>query len=155
MTSPLSKLGLGSGQFALDQAHATIRGRSAHTEVRDILDIAARARLPVLDVAGRSTLAEQSLGEVMPRPVPFQVSVSTVRADRGPDAVEAELVASFRRLGVDRVETILVPSAADLFGAHGLALWDRLKALKDAGVCRKIGVSLFASDDPLGVAKRF
>lgn len=155
MTSPLSKLGLGSGQFALDQAHATVRGRSAHTEVRDILDIAARSRLPVLDVAGRSTLAEQSLGEVMPRPVPFKVSVSTVRADRGPDAVESELVATLRRLGVDRVETILVPSAGDLFGANGLALWDRLKALKDAGVCRKIGVSLFASDDPIGVAKRF
>jgi aryl-alcohol dehydrogenase-like predicted oxidoreductase len=155
MTSPLSKLGLGSGQFALDQAHATIRGRSAQSEARDILDIAARARLPVLDIAGRSTLAEAALGEVMPRPVPFQLSISTVRSDRGPEAVEAELFASMRRLGVDRVETILVPSAADLFGPYGLALWERLRALKDAGYARKIGVALFASDDPLGVARRF
>ena len=42
-----------------------------------------------------------------------------------------------------------------MFGPHGLALWDRLKALKDQGLTRKIGISVFASDDPLGLARRF
>ncbi len=63
--------------------------------------------------------------------------------------------ATLRRLGVEQADAILVPSATDLFGPHGLALWDRLKALKDEGLTKKIGVSVFASDDPLGVARRF
>lgn len=153
MTSPLSKLGLGSGQFALDQA--SVRGRPPQAEVRDILEIAARTRLAVFDVAGWSPQVETALGDIMPRPNPFKVSISTVRPDRGPDFVENEVRASMRRLGVDQVDAVLVPSATDLFGPHGLALWDRLKALKDQGLTRKIGVSVFASDDPLGVARRF
>ena len=153
MTSPLSKLGLGSGQFALEQA--SLRGRPPQAEVRDILDIAARTQLAVFDVAGRSPQVESVLGDIMPRPNPFKVSISTVRPDRGPDFVENEVRASMRRLGVDHVDAILVPSATDLFGPHGLALWDRLKALKDQGLTNKIGVSVFASDDPLGVARRF
>lgn len=153
MTSPLSKLGLGSGQFGLDQA--SVRGRPPAAEVRDILEIAARSRLGVLDVTGRSNQAEAAIGDVMPRPNPFQVCISTVRADRGADLVEAEARAALRRMGVDQAECIFVPSASELFGPHGLALWDRLKALKDEGLTRKIGISVFASDDPLGLARRF
>jgi aryl-alcohol dehydrogenase-like predicted oxidoreductase len=153
MISPLSKLGLGSAQFALDQA--LVRGRNPMVETRDILDIAGRADLKVFDVAGHSPNAEAALGEILPRPNPFRISISTVRPDRGPDFVEAEARAALRRLGVDQADAILVPAAADLFGPHGMALWDRLKSLKDQGLTRKIGVSVFASDDPLGVARRF
>ena len=71
------------------------------------------------------------------------------------DSVEAEARATLRRLGVEQADAILVPCAADLFGPHGMALWNRLRAMKDAGLTRKIGVSVFASDDPLGVARRF
>jgi len=155
MTSPLSKLGLGSGQFALDQADATVRGRSAKAEVRDILDIAGRARLPLFDITGRSPQAELALGEVMPRPNPFRISISTVRPDKGPDLVEAEARAALRRLGAEQADALIVPSAADLFGPHGNALWERLKILKAEGLTKKIGISVFASDDPVGVARRF
>ena len=154
MISPLSKLGLGSAQFGLDQT-TLVRGRAPKAEARDILDIAARAQLPVLDVDSHSGVAVAALGEVLPRPTPFRVSISTVRPDRGPDYVEAEARATLRRLGVEQADAILVPCAADLFGPHGMALWNRLRAMKDAGLTRKIGVSVFASDDPLGVARRF
>ena len=154
MISPLSKLGLGSAQFGLDQT-TLVRGRAPKAEARDILDIAARAQLPVLDVDGHSAVAEAALGESLPRPTPFRISISTVRPDRGPDYVEAEARATLRRLGVEQADAILVPCAADLFCPHGMALWNRLKAMKDAGLTRKIGVAVFASDDPLGVARRF
>ncbi|MFN3520985.1 MAG: bifunctional regulator KidO [Phenylobacterium sp.] len=155
MTSPLDKLGLGSGQFPLDQVHGTARGRPPQAEVRDILEIAARSRLPVFDVAGRSPQAETILGQVAPRPNPFRVSISTVRPDKGPEVVEAEARAALRRLNLDQVDVIFVPSASDLFGPHGLALWTRLQMMRDQGLCRRIGVSLYASDDPVGVARRF
>ncbi len=37
----------------------------------------------------------------------------------------------------------------------GLALWHRLKALRDEGLFDQVGVSAYASDDPAGLARRF
>lgn len=153
MSSPVSKLGLGSGQFALDRA--PVRGRSPQAEVQDILEVAARAGVRLFDVTGRSVQAEREIGAVLPHPERFNVCISTIRPDRGPDIVEAEARASLGRLGVAQAECIFVPSVAELLGPHGAVLWDRLRALKDEGLTRKIGVSVFASDDPLGVARRF
>jgi aryl-alcohol dehydrogenase-like predicted oxidoreductase len=150
----LAKLGVSTGQFGLDGQPAA-RGRPRDVEAREILGCAARAALPVLEVARQTGHAEQVLGEVMPRPNPFRLTITTVRPDRGPDFAEAELHAQLRRLGVDTVETILAPSATDLFSPNGPALWDRMRRLRDAGLCRKIGVSVYASDDPVGLARRF
>jgi aryl-alcohol dehydrogenase-like predicted oxidoreductase len=153
MTSPIAKLGLGSGQFGLDQA--AFRGRPREAEARDILAIAARSGIPTLEVGKHAPPSEAKLGQAMPRPNPFRLSLTTVRPDRGPDFAEAELRAQMQRLGAERVETILAPSATDLFSPAGPKLWDRLKALKDQGLCAKIGVSVYASDDPVGLARRF
>jgi aryl-alcohol dehydrogenase-like predicted oxidoreductase len=153
MSSPVSKLGLSSGQFAFDRA--PVRGRTPQAEVQDILEVAARSGVRLFDVTGRSVQAEREIGAILPRPEAFNVCISTIRPDRGPDIVEAEVRASLNRLGVTQAECLLVPSVAELLGPHGAVLWDRLKALKDEGLTRKIGVSVFASDDPLGVARRF
>ena len=154
MTSHISKLGLGTGQFGLDQQSAP-RGRPRDAEAREILSIAARSGLGVLDVDRHSATAEITLGQVMPRPHGFGVSITTIRPDRGPDLAEAEIRAQMIRLGVERVDTILAPSATDLFSLNGPALWERLRKLRDEGLCRKIGVSVYASDDPVGLARRF
>lgn len=153
MTSLLNKLGLGSGQFGLDQP--ALRGRPREAEARDILSIAARSGLGVLEVGRHSHAGESLLGQALPRPCPFRMTVTTVRPDRGPDLVEAEIRAQMARMGVERVDALLAPSATDLFSPLGPQLWDRLRKLKDEGLCARIGVSVYASDDPVGLAKRF
>jgi aryl-alcohol dehydrogenase-like predicted oxidoreductase len=154
MTSQLVKLGVSSGQFGLDQA-VTARGRPRDVEARDILSIAARSGLGVLEIGRHSTDGEKTLGQITPKPNPFRVTVTTVRPDRGPDFAEAEVRAQIARLGLASVDAILIPSATDLMSPTGPALWDRLRALRDQGLCRKVGVPVYASDDPLGVARRF
>lgn len=153
MSALLSKLGLGAAQFRLDGAAS--RGRTPEAEVGDILQIAARSRLAVFDVATAYAHAEQVIGERMPRPLPFRLVLKTARADRGPDFVETELRACLRRLGVERAYAVVVQSAGDLFGPHGAAMWDRLLRLRDQGLFDRIGVSACASDDPVGVVRRF
>ena len=154
MTSPIAKLGLGSGQFGLEQP-VSARGRSRDAEARDILSIAARAGVSVLEVGRHSQAVELTLGQVIPKPNPFRLTVTTVRPDRGADFAEAEVRAQIARLGVTAVDAIFAPSATDMLSPGGQALWDRLRELKDQGVCRKIGVSVYASDDPVGIARRF
>ena len=46
-------------------------------------------------------------------------------------------------------------SAADLEGAEGDALWTRLQGLKAEGLYGAIGVSAYAGDDPVRLARRF
>ncbi|MFZ5718527.1 MAG: bifunctional regulator KidO [Pseudomonadota bacterium] len=154
MTNLLSKLGLGTGQFGLDQPTGP-RGRPREAEAREILSIAGRSGLSVLEVARGSAVADSHLRTAIPQPNPFRLTLTAGRPDRGADAVEAELRAQMLRLGVERVDTIVVSSATDLFSPMGPLLWDRLRALKDEGVCRRIGVPVYASDDPVGVARRF
>lgn len=154
MTSPLHKLGLGTAQFGLDQPPGP-RGRPREAEARDILSTAGRSGMGVLDVARQGVGADNLLRGALPQPNPLKITITCPRPDRGPDAVEAELRAQMLRLGVERVHAIVVSSATDLFSPLGPALWDRLKALKDQGVCRQIGVPVYASDDPVGVARRF
>jgi len=154
MTSSLSKLGLGTAQFGLDQPPGA-RGRPREAEARDILSIAGRSGLSVLEVARQSVTADVHLRGSLPQPNPFRLSLTTIRPDRGPDAVEAELRAQMLRLGVERVDAIVAASATDLFSPMGPQLWDRLKRLKDEGLCKRIGVPVYASDDPVGVARRF
>jgi aryl-alcohol dehydrogenase-like predicted oxidoreductase len=153
MTSTISKLGLGSGQFGLDQQ--PVRGRPREAEAREILAIAARSGLGVLEVGRHPNSGEITLGQVIPKPNPFRLTITSVRPDRGPDLAEAEIRAQLARLNVTHADAILAPSATDLFSPHGPALWDRLRKLRDEGLCRQIGVSVYASDDPVNLAKRF
>jgi aryl-alcohol dehydrogenase-like predicted oxidoreductase len=154
MTSSLSKLGLATSQFGLDQPPGP-RGKPREAEARDILSIAGRSGMSVVEVVRGSATADTLLRGALPQPNPFRMTLTAVRPDRGPELVEAELRAQMLRLGVERVDTIVAPSATDLFSPLGPQLWDRLKALKDEGLCQKIGVPVYASDDPVGVARRF
>lgn len=154
LSVPLSKLGLGSAQFRLD-ATAPARGRSAEAEIGDILAIAARSGLSVLDCATASGQGESVIGERMPKPCPFRAIIKTGRIDRGPDHVEAEARASLRRLGLAQADAIVVQIAGDLLSPHGADAWDRLLKLRDEGLFAYVGVSVYASDDPLGLVRRF
>jgi aryl-alcohol dehydrogenase-like predicted oxidoreductase len=153
--APHEKLALGVTQLGLDQPSYTYRGRSPEREAADIFSIAARSGVPVLDAQVGFGQAETTIGRIMPRPCPFRVLIKTGRCDRGPDSVEDEARAALKRLRLDKADAIMVQSAADLFGAHGPAVWDRLRTLRDEGLFRAVGVSCFASDDPVGLARRF
>jgi aryl-alcohol dehydrogenase-like predicted oxidoreductase len=149
----VSKLGLGTAQFGLDGGAS--RGRPADLEVRDILNVAARSGLSVLDTGAASPHAETVLGALMPRPSSLRVSIKAPRGDRGPDFVEAEARASLVRMGMASADAIVVQSAGDLFSSYGMAMWERLLTLRDAGLFKRVGISAYASDDPAGLARRF
>lgn len=152
MRPPLSKLGLGASQI---QTGAGQRGRTPELELREMLVAAARAGIGFVDAGSATAVAEQLLGGALPQPAPFRLLVKSVRGDRGPDIVEAELRASLSRLRVAKARAVVVQSASDLFAPAGAALWTRLQALRDQGLVEQVGVSVYASDDPPAFARRF
>lgn len=98
---------------------------------------------------------ERWLGQSWPFPSPFQVSVRTVTVSDGVDRVEARARRSLERLGLPRGDSLLVSSASDLAGTEGRALWDKLLALKDRGLYRRIGFCASVEDGPALLARRF
>jgi aryl-alcohol dehydrogenase-like predicted oxidoreductase len=150
----LSKLGLGAAQFRLD-ASAPARGRPPEAEVGEILSIAQRSGLRVFDTTTHSDHAETVIGAQIPRPCRFRVVVKISRADRGGDYVENAVRGALKRLDLARAEAVVVQVAGDLFSPLGQDSWDRLLTLRDEGLFDLVGVSAFASDDPLGLVKRF
>jgi aryl-alcohol dehydrogenase-like predicted oxidoreductase len=150
----LSKLGLGASQFRFE-GPALGRGRTPESEVGEILSIAARSGLGVFDTAAGSSYGEAVVGGRLPQPCPFRMMVKAGRIDRGADHVEAEARASLRRLSLQRADGIIVQVAGDLFGAHGQESWNRLLRLRDEGLFAYVGVSVYPSDDPMGLVKRF
>lgn len=98
---------------------------------------------------------ERQLGQALPFPNPFRVTVRTVSLAEGVDRVEARARRSLERLGLPRGEALLISNAADLAGAEGRALWARVQALKDKGLFRRIGFCATAADGPALLARRF
>ena len=150
----LAKLGLGTAQFGLDYGISNGR-RLSETEAAITLDIAAKAGVDLIDTAAQYGETEAVLGRILPRPQPFRIVTKTAPLSEGVDAVEARARASLAKLGVEQADALLVHSTADLLSPDGPALWARLQKLKDEGLFRAIGVSAYAGDDPLGLARRF
>ena len=98
---------------------------------------------------------ERALCQAWPFPSPYQVSVTTLDAGEGPDRIAARARRSLERLGLPRGDVLLVRDGRDLAGAEGRALWDRLVALKDRGLFRRIGIRTRLEDSPVLVARRF
>ncbi|OYW40862.1 MAG: aldo/keto reductase, partial [Brevundimonas sp. 12-68-7] len=98
---------------------------------------------------------ERLLGQAWPFPSPFSVSVRAVALSEGLDRVEARARRSLERMGLPRGDVLLASGAGDLAGAEGRALWDRMQALKDRGLYRRIGFLTTMEDGPTLLARRF
>jgi len=120
-----------------------------------MLAAAVRSGLGLIDCGGASAAAEQIIGAQLPGATATPILIKSIRGDRGPEAVEQEARAALARLGLSRARAIVVQSASDLFAPSGAELWNRLKAMRDAGLFDQVGVSAYASDDPVGLARRF
>ena len=154
MNPVFARLGLGTAQFGLDYGVSNAGGRTPAPEAAAILARAAEAGVGVVDTASAYGEAEAVLGPALPRPCPFLV-VTKVGGVADDDALEAQARASLERMGVDHAYACLLHSAGDLDGQRGVALWARLRRLQARGLFRKIGVSAYASDDPVRLARQW
>lgn len=96
MHAAVTKLGLGVAQFGLDGGDRAV-GRPAQTEVREMLHLAARSGIRVLDAGAASSHCESVIGAMAPIGQPLSIIVKAARGDRGADYVEAEARASTLR----------------------------------------------------------
>ncbi|MCA8974160.1 MAG: aldo/keto reductase [Planctomycetes bacterium] len=148
-----SRLGLGTAQFGSAYGLANRGGRVTPERVRAILLAANAAGAAVLDTAPAYGDAEQVLGDLGAASAAFAVVTKTA-VGAGPAAVRAQLLRSLARLGRPVADALLVHDRRELLADDGPALWAALEAVRDEGLARRIGVSVYHPDEALRLARR-
>jgi aryl-alcohol dehydrogenase-like predicted oxidoreductase len=143
----VGKVGLGTVQFGQAYGVSNMHGQVPPNSVRAILKRAAAGGVTVLDTAANYGEAEQILSRSDTRA--FRIVTKTIGIENGVAAVAMRARQSAQTLKAD---TLLVHAAGDLADGE---LWPALQRLKAEGIFRSIGISVYAADDPAGLAARF
>ena len=151
------QLCLGTAQFGLPYGITNTAGQVSELEVLALLAEAAAAGLTMLDTAQAYGDAEGVLGRTLPPGHPFRL------ISKLPAQTQAVFTANDRfawdqafehscvRLGQPYLDALLLHSTADLRkpGNEHLRQW--LLSLRERGMVRRLGVSIYGSADLVGV----
>ena len=143
-------LGLGTVQFGLPYGVANGGTEVEAATIEDVLVTARAVGVTVIDTAAQYGASEARLGAADLSG--FTVVTKTPRlAELNPDQAESAVLAgahqSLAKLGIRRLDALLVHNAADLLGPAGDAIHAALIKLRATGVARRIGVSVYDGDE--------
>jgi aryl-alcohol dehydrogenase-like predicted oxidoreductase len=151
------KICLGTAQFGLPYGITNAAGQVAEAEVRALLADAAAAGLTLLDTAQAYGDAEAVLGRTLPHGHRFQL-FSKLPAQSQPaftaddrSGWDRAFERSCVRLGEPGLDALLIHSAADLRKPGGEHLLGWLLSLRERGLVRRLGVSIYGPADLDGV----
>lgn len=150
------RLAIGTVQFGTAYGISNRRGQVPLDEVGAILTDAAERGVDLLDTAAAYGEAEAVLGRLRPLSGHFRIVTKALPlGEGGTAAVAAGALGSLQELGRSEVEALLVHRASDLRGPEGEDLWRTLRRLQERGCFRRLGISAYAGDEPLDLARRF
>jgi aryl-alcohol dehydrogenase-like predicted oxidoreductase len=155
------KIGLGTTQFGLDYGISNRSGQVDESEVRQIIAIADRAGVRVVDTAPAYGDAEERLGRALAPDHHFRIVTKLPRLpeDLSADAVDGQVrttvAAALGRLRAARVYGLLVHHVGDLLGPLGPMVWTTLESLRNEGAVEKIGASIYTARDLDALLERY
>jgi aryl-alcohol dehydrogenase-like predicted oxidoreductase len=144
----IAKLGLGTVQFGLDYGVTNLRGRVSPDEASRIVGDAIAAGIRVFDTAAAYGDSETILGQVLRHPAARIVTKLPALDGESIDAAAIDglrriFEQSLKRLQRQSVDGLLLHRPDDLSKPGGDRLARLLADLKNSGLCRKIGVSVY------------
>lgn len=134
------KLALGTVQFGLDYGVSNRTGQVAPSEVSAILAAARAAGIKTVDTAIAYGNSEARLGAAGVKG--FDV-VSKLPAGVPPSSIRDHVTASLERLGITELYGLLLHRSSDLAGPDCDSIHGVLASLRQDGLVRKIGVSIY------------
>lgn len=146
----LNRLALGTVQFGLDYGISNSEGVTPLEEVREILTVAKRNNIRVIDTAPMYGGSEEVLGKTLPDGNDFDIVTKTPRfdeinTDKKAEFLEKTFRGSLKKMNRRGVYGLLIHHANDLLGNGGDFLFGKMKELKTEGMVKKIGVSVYTS----------
>lgn len=156
------RIGLGTAQFGMPYGISNQKGKISVGEAHAIFAAAAANGINLIDTAAAYGDSEAALGHHLRRfGEHFKVVTKTMPLSHIGDATDAprfvreSFIRSLERLGLERVEGLLVHHANDLLGPKGGQIWDVLQDLRTKGLVARTGVSAYTGADIDAVLERF
>jgi aryl-alcohol dehydrogenase-like predicted oxidoreductase len=153
-----ASLALGTAQFGLDYGLTNFAGKLSSSEIERILQHAQARGISWLDTAAAYGDAEARIGSLLAGDDSFLICSKLLPAPVGGhvlDSAQHSLERSLHDLKRDRLDALLVHAPADLLQPRGENLWRWLLGLREQGVARSIGVSVYEESEIEALTERF
>lgn len=140
----MTKLALGTAQFGLTYGIADPQPQMAYLEAKDTVDYAYSHKINVLDTAMGYGDSESRLGEIGVRD--WKVISKLPEVPAGEDVsgwIVSAVHSSLAKLKIESLYGLLLHRPAQLLGDKGLEINAALERLKDEGLVKKIGISIY------------
>jgi aryl-alcohol dehydrogenase-like predicted oxidoreductase len=144
----MSKIALGTVQFGTDYGISSVGGKVQKGEVRKILNYAKSQGINFLDTAPSYGDSEKVLGgcsthefHIITKTRHFDCSVI---GEKELKLLESDFTQSQIDLKRERIYGVLVHNADDLLKYGSDKIFNQLNSLKQAGIIKKIGVSIYS-----------
>jgi hypothetical protein len=142
----MSKIALGTAQFGLPYGISNTHGQVDRNEIEAIFQVARSANITLLDTAIAYGNSEESIGatdslsfEIVTKLPPFPASETSVA-----EWVRNQIYNSLTKLKRKSISGLLLHNPVDLLGSSGNELHDSLANLKQDGLIKKFGVSIYS-----------
>lgn len=154
--SKVNKIALGTVQFGIDYGVANQAGRVSTDAVKNILKYAQDSGIDVLDTAIAYGESERVLGESNIQNFSIVTKLPELPIQADPLFwVQNQLRGSLERLGVSCVDGLLLHRPGQLLQENGDVLYEQLLFLKQQGLVKRIGVSVYGPEELEQLSERF
>ncbi len=143
------KLALGTAQFGLPYGVANKLGQVSRAEAKLMLRLASENGIDTIDTAIAYGESEKCLGEIGVENFNMVTKLPAM-PNRCLDInnwIHEQVSSSFVRLGVGQVYGLLFHKSQDLLGPNGRELYRAIDSLKEKGLVKKIGISIYSPNE--------
>ncbi len=148
MNKTISKLALGSANFGFDYGLTNTSGKISKSELKNILFLAERSGIEVVDTAQAYGDSEKRLGALCCDGRFKFVTKIGVSLDEGfeKNSLNKIVEQSRKRLNQSRLYAIMLHRPEVLLGDKGSTIIKELQWLKDLNIVSKVGISIYSPE---------
>ena len=143
------KIALGTVQFGLKYGVANAGGQVLPEQAAKILLEARQAGIDTLDTAIAYGNSEEQLGglDVQNWKVISKLPTLPSSVENVGDWVMQQVRGSLQRIGIQQLDGLLMHQPTDILGPQGYAYARALRQIRDEGLARAIGYSIYSPDE--------
>jgi len=151
------KIALGTAQFGLNYGIANLNGQIAEKHVNDILFHANYSGIDTLDTAAAYGNSEACLGRAVTDSFKIITKLDSIPFNNTNtyDWALQQLEISLAKLNKKSIYGILLHRPQELLGPSGADLYKALKAFKEKGLVKKIGISIYSPNELEKLMQKF
>ena len=147
MTEIESKLALGTANFGLNYGISNVEGKLAATDLENILNLAFQSNINTIDTAQAYGDSESRLGQINTQKFQFVTKIGVGLGENyRSKSIQKLVFESLSRLKLDSLNGVLLHQPEILLGNDGKEIASELRYLKEIGLIKNIGVSIYGPE---------